>query len=92
VKGTRRKKEQPFVQEMDVRVTGMGLATYIKVRTESYRQLSWSEVWTVFAAAYPNRWAVQFFPPESELVDDVHCYHLWVLDDPPLGVNINRRS
>lgn len=80
-----------FVQEMGERETSLGWALYIKVRTEDYRQLTWSEVWEAFAARYPGRWAVQSFPPAGELVDEVNVYHLFVLEGEPRGFNIKRR-
>jgi hypothetical protein len=82
---------RPFVQEMGERRTSFGVALYIKVRTEDYRVLTWSEVWETFAKAYPDRWAIQCFPPADEVIDEVNLYHLWVLEDTPSGVNINRR-
>ena len=81
----------PFVQEMGERDTALGVALYIKVRTEDYRVLTWSEVWEAFSGRYPGHWAVQCFPPAERLVDDTNIYHLWVLDDPPAGLDINRR-
>jgi hypothetical protein len=52
--------------------------------------MAWSEVWATFADRYPGRWAVPFFPPASDLVDEANIYHLFVLEEAPLGVNINR--
>jgi hypothetical protein len=90
---------KPFIQTMYVRrisldpgALGHVSALYIKVRTEDYRQLTWSEVWEVFADRYPGRWAVQFFPPAEDLVDEVNVYHLFVLQEEPLGVNIKERG
>jgi hypothetical protein len=37
---------------------------------------------------YPNTWAVQMFPPESDAVDNANKYHLFVLETPPKGLNI----
>lgn len=89
---------RPFIQTMSVREISLGpdprghvTAIYIKVRTEDYRRLAWSEVWEVFADRYPGRWAVQFFPPAEELLDEANVYHLYVLGEAPSGVNINRR-
>ena len=81
---------RPFVQEVEYRATSLGVALYIRVRTEDYRQLSWTEVWEAFSGAYPGRWAVQFFPPSDQLVDETNLYHLYVLEDPPVGVSIRR--
>lgn len=82
---------QPFVQEMGHSSTVLGEALYIKVRTEDYRQLSWSELASVFNDRYPDRWALQAFPPKYQVLDEANVYHLFVLEDEPLGFNINRR-
>lgn len=80
------------IQEMEQRTTSFGEAVYIRVSTPNYRLLSWAEIWARFVEAYPGRWAVQFFPPLSEALDEVNIYHLYVLEDAPTGVNIRRRS
>ncbi len=84
-------KTPPFVQEMGERGTALGVALYIKIRTEDYRVLTWSEVWETFADRYPGKWAIQVFPPAERLVDDVNLYHLFVLEDPPAGLDICRK-
>jgi hypothetical protein len=76
------------IQEKEYRHTSLGHALYIVISTPDYRQLSWSEVWEAFAARYPGRWAVQFFPPAEELVDERNLYHLFVLEEAPRGVNV----
>lgn len=77
------------MQEMGRTKTSFGLAQYIKVRTEDYRRLSWEELWDVFVDRYPDRWAVQFFPPRRKVVNEVNIYHLYVLDIDPTGVSIH---
>jgi hypothetical protein len=83
------KKSVPFVQEMGERDTNFGRVLYIKIRTDDYRQLSWREVWQAFHELHPGRWAVQFFPSSTELVDEFNVYHLFVLEEVPSGMNIN---
>jgi hypothetical protein len=78
------------IQEMGHVWTDMGQAIYIKVRTDNYRQLAWSEVCEAFNRNYPGQWAVQFFPPADQVVDDTNIYHLYVLEHAPAGVNICR--
>jgi hypothetical protein len=80
-----------FVQEMGYVTTNIGQLLYIRIRREDYGPLSWREVWEVFRRSYPDQWAVQFFPPAADLVDDVDMFHLYVLDFVPTGVNIKRR-
>jgi hypothetical protein len=80
-----------FVQEMGWVQTDLGHLLYIRIRREGYGQLSWREAWEAFRRNYPGQWAVQFFPPADDLVDDEDIFHLYVLDFVPVGVNINRR-
>jgi hypothetical protein len=80
-----------FVQEMGHVRTDLGVALYIRIRREGYGPLSWRQAWEVFNASYPGKWAVQFFPPAGDLVDDEDIFHLFVIDHVPAGVNINRR-
>lgn len=81
-----------FVQEMGYVMTDLGQLLYIRIRRENYDQLSWREAWEVFRSRYPGQWAVQFFPPASDLVDDADIFHLYVLDFVPTGVNIHWRG
>ena len=76
------------IREIEERGTAFGPATYIKVHAPGYRPLGWSEVWEAFVSAYPDRWAVQAFPPRDQLVDGKAVYHLFVLDHEPEGLNI----
>jgi hypothetical protein len=76
------------IQEREYRRTSLGLLLYILIYTPDYRRLSWSEVWEKFAERYPGRWAVQFFPPAEEVVDERNLYHLFVLEEAPWGVNV----
>ena len=76
---------------MEYRTTGLGLALYIRIYTNDYRQLTWDEIWDVFSDAYPGQWAVQVFPPAERLVNEQNIYHLFVLDEPPQGLDICRR-
>jgi hypothetical protein len=55
--------------------------THLKIYTPDYQPLSWAQVWQAFVAVYPERWAVEFFPPTEDLVNDAHIYHLWLLPE-----------
>jgi hypothetical protein len=81
-------REDVSIQEKGYRHTSLGMALYILIYTPDYRQLSWSEVWEAFARRYPDQWAVQFFPPAGDLVDERNLYHLFVLEETPRGVNV----
>ncbi len=76
------------IREIEERDTELGRALYIKVCAPGYPALNWREVWEAFDAAYPDRWAVQAFPPRDQLVDGKAMYHLFVLDHEPVGLNI----
>lgn len=89
--GKKTNTDPAFVQEMGHRYTSIGSVLYIKIRIRGNRCLSWAEVWRTFESAYPDQWAIQFFPPKDQLVDEVNIYHLFVLDEAPIGVNINGR-
>jgi len=76
------------ITERGYRESRLGRVLQIKVFEPGYRPLGWREVWEAFAARYPGKWAVQCFPPASELVDGKAVYHLFVCDRPPTGLNI----
>ncbi len=76
------------ITDRGYRDSALGRVLQLKIFESGYRQLSWREVWEAFAAAYPGKWAVQCFPPADQLVDGKNVYHLFVCDDPPLGLNI----
>jgi len=68
-----------------------GPVTYLKVYTPDYRRLNWQQVWRAFADVYPDRWAIELYPPAEELVDDAHVYHLWMFPaewTPPVYMNL----
>lgn len=66
----------------------LGRVRQVKIFAPGYRPLAWREVWDRFAEAYPGKWAVQVFPPAEQLLDQKACYHLFVLDGEPMGLNI----
>ncbi len=64
---------------------------HLKIYTPDYQPLSWEQVWQAFIDVYPDRWAVEFFPPTEALVNDAHVYHLWLLPEgyePPGCLNL----
>lgn len=85
----------PLVQRLDViPLPPWDEVARLKVYTPDYRRLSWLQVWQAFHDAYPNRWALELYPPAEELVDDAHVYHLWLLPEewqPPDGMNLATR-
>lgn len=81
---------EALVQEVDSRNTALGPAVYIRIRRHDGHPMAWREVWDVFQEAYPDRWAVQVFPPRDCLMDEANYYHLFVLDHEPRGFNLLR--
>ena len=83
------------VQSLDTfTLPDYGAVTYLKIYTPDYRRLNWLQVWQAFTAVYPNRWAIELYPPKAELVNDAHVYHLWLLPEawtPPKGINLAQR-
>lgn len=77
-----------IITERGKRDSCLGPVLQIKIFAEGYRPLSWREVWEAFAARYPDRWAVQVFPPRDRLIDAKAVYHLWVCDVPPSGLDV----
>ncbi len=72
----------PVAQTMDSFHTPLwGMVTYLKIYTPDYKRLSWLQVWETFAEVYPNRWAMEFFPPATEMINEAHVYHLWMLPE-----------
>ena len=77
-----------IIAERGTRSSCLGVILQLKIFTRDYRPLGWREVWEAFTTAYPNKWAVQFFPPANELVDGKSVYHLFVMDGEPSGLNL----
>ncbi len=86
-----RRSPKVSIQELGERLTSFGVANYIKIRRHDEKPMNWRAVWEAFASTYPDCWAVQMFPPASELIDEINVYHLYVLQDSPSGVNIKWR-
>lgn len=81
--GRRRRREGHYVLECERRATGLGWALRIQVERYDGARMGWEEIHTVFAERYPDRWAVQAFPPPGEVFNGAHKYHLFVLDQRP---------
>jgi len=76
-------------QDMGNRCTSWGTVRYIRVSRDDELPMTWPEIWATFERVYPGQWAIQFFPPQVELVDSANIYHLFVLEGPPPeGFNI----
>jgi hypothetical protein len=59
-------KAMPLVQTMETfYVPAWGDVTYLRIYTPDYQQLSWLEVWQAFSDIYPNRWALELYPPAT---------------------------
>ncbi|MBK8986275.1 MAG: hypothetical protein IPM39_09365 [Chloroflexi bacterium] len=84
--------DTPLVQTMAViHLPPWDEVARLKVYTPDYRRLAWLQVWQVFQAVYPGRWALELYPPAEDLMDDAHVYHLWLLPEewrPPDEMNL----
>lgn len=46
--------------------------------------ITWDELMTLKGqAGFADRWAVEVFPPQSEVVNVANMRHLWILDGEP---------
>ncbi len=85
-------ESEAVVQTLEaVWVSQWDTCLHLKIYTPDYQPLSWAQVWQAFVAVYPERWAIEFFPPAEELVNDAHVYHLWLLPEgyaPPSCLNL----
>ena len=66
----------------------LGPVTQLKVFSDDYRPLTWSEIWQAFTEQYPGQWAVQVFPPADRLVNGKNVYHLFMLPGKPYGLDL----
>lgn len=76
------------IVERGTRETCLGPALQLKIFADGYPPLGWREVWEAFADAYPDKWAMQVFPPRGKLIDGKAVYHLFVFDSEPQGMNL----
>ncbi len=85
-------ESQTIVQTLEtIHVPPWETLTHLKIYTPDYQPLSWAQVWQAFVDVYPERWAIEIFPPAEELVNDAHIYHLWLLPEgntPPDSLNL----
>ena len=71
-----------MIRYMDSKyVIPFGEVEYLRVNMPDYSPMSWDDVWEEFQDNYPNRWAIQFFPPKYNLVNDNNIYHLYMLPE-----------
>ena len=82
--------EVAFVQEMGACYnTPFGAVEYIKIRRYDEKPMTWRQVWDTFAGAYPDKWAIEVYPPDIHLVDDANVYHLFILPEGLAGTDLN---
>jgi len=80
------------ITERGYRDTCLGRVLQLKVFSDDYHPLYWTEIWQEFVRRYPNRWAVQWFPPAEQVVDSKAVYHLFVCENCPDGFNLRETS
>lgn len=64
-----------------------GPVFHIKVRRRDGRSgISWDDLQTIKnSVVSPAAWAIELYPPQSEVVDELNMRHLWVMPtDHPL--------
>jgi hypothetical protein len=83
-------KTASWIQEVEDRNSPLGGCLYIKIGRYDDQPMGWEEIWERFAMAYRGKWAIQVFPPRSHLVNDANLYHLFVFDEWPHALTINR--
>ena len=76
------------ITERGERESSLGRVLQLKVWAPGYLPLSWDQVWEAFTSKYPGKWAVQLFPPRDRLVNGKAVYHLWVLENAPVGLDL----
>lgn len=78
-----------------IRESPWGPVEQVQLGRHSGRKMGWREVWEVLALHRPGCWALQVFPDAEHLIDEVDCYHLWVLPagvvPEPLTINERRK-
>lgn len=77
-----------YLLECDRRPTVAGEALLVSISRRDQRPMGFLEVHQVFAAHYPGRWGLQVFPPQERLLNGANKYHLFVLDEPPAGMDL----
>jgi hypothetical protein len=78
------------ILECDRRETPLGVALYVRIHRTDMAPMGFRELWEVFDAHYPGKWAVQVFPERARLLDQANKYHLFVLDTPPNDLDLTR--
>lgn len=76
------------IVERGPRASSFGEVMQLKVWADGYPDLRWEDIQAAFNEKYPGRWAIQLFPPKETIVNGKACYHLWILRDPPQGIDL----
>ena len=76
------------VLECDPEPSDLGEVRRLRIHRLDMAPMGFRELWGVFAAHYPGRYAAQIFPPEHELIDQANKYHLWLLPRKPAGLTL----
>lgn len=65
-----------------------GGALRVQIERVDGAAMGWRELWEVFQAAYPGRWGVQLLPPVGRMLDQCNRYHVHVLAEAPVGMDL----
>ena len=70
--------------------SALGIVRRVRIHRLDMAPMGFRELWNLFDAIFPGRWAVQVFPPQHLLLDQANKYHLWLLEVEPDGLNLCR--
>lgn len=81
------------VQQSETLIDGWGWVTHLRVqRQDGKAGISWDRLQQVkneYAGLYAR--AVEIYPSEHELVNEINARHLWVVPDHVVLPNLRRR-
>lgn len=80
-----------YFVDVTVRRSAWGDIIQLEVRTADHQPVhNWQDLYAIKTALFPNRYAIEVYPPQDRLVDGAHAYHLWVLPEGfrvPFGIH-----
>lgn len=69
--------------------TKLGTVKHAAIRNATETDIPWSEKQRIKNEIFgEEKQAIEFFPKQSELIDEANMYHLWILEDCELDFGI----
>lgn len=68
--------------------TALGRALRVTIERTDGAPMGFRELYAAYADRYPGRWALQTLPPAARLFDGANRYHLHVIDEEPVGLDL----